>query len=180
MAVPVGGANAEGKAVSFECGSYVGISLLISDDSKQIEAAGYRTNGCGFMIAAAEASLAALVGKRLTELHGHPGPEPEAELAPFGTIPAERKQCIDLVQNAVRDALANYRSRLIEEFRGERALICTCFGVSEDTVEELILSGKARHPDNIAEACNAGSGCGSCRMLIQAMIDGHDAVISGI
>lgn len=180
LAGSVEGANTEGRAVSFECGSYVAVSMRISGDPKQIEAAGYRTNGCGFMIASAEASLEYLVGKRLTELHGRPDAETAEEFELFGHVPAVRTQCFELVQEAIRSALANYRSMLVEEFRGERALVCTCFGVAEDTIDELIAGGKARSLEEVAEACNAGSGCGSCRMLIQEMIDGHLAAGSDI
>jgi NifU-like protein len=71
----------------------------------------------------------------------------------------------------LRLGLADYRTYAIEEFRGERALICTCFGVSEESVQRYI---EAEMPETVAEvtaACRAGGGCGSCRMLIQEMID---------
>jgi NifU-like protein len=74
---------------------------------------------------------------------------------------------------AFRAALAEYRSKVIEEFKGERALICTCFGVSEDTIIKTIERDAPTDISEVSAACKAGTGCGSCRMLIQELIDSY-------
>jgi len=166
------GANGMGTAASFECGCFTRISLAVVDDVQTIRAARFQTNGCGFMTAAADVVTEYLTGRPLTELHSADSAELEAMVgAELGEFPPSRRQCTAVVLEALHLALADYRAYAIEEFRGEKALICTCFGVSEETIQAFIV---AKMPETVAEvtaACRAGGGCGSCRMLIQEMID---------
>jgi NifU-like protein len=67
--------------------------------------------------------------------------------------------------------MARYRELRIEEFVGEKALICTCFGVSEQAIIQSIEEYSLTDVEEVAGRCRAGSGCGSCRMLIQELID---------
>jgi len=62
--------NAVGAGASFVCGSFVRFFLEIDVQTKEIREARYKTNGCGFMIAAAEVLTEKIGGRRLTELHG--------------------------------------------------------------------------------------------------------------
>lgn len=124
------------------------------------------------MIAAADVICEALTGRELVDLHALDEGEFTARVeAEIGPVPLERRQCAHVVLEAVRAALADYRSLLIEEFRGEKALICTCFGVSEETIETFISANSPDSVEEVTSACRAGAGCGSCRMLIQEMID---------
>lgn len=162
-------ANAEGTAASFDCGSFATLSLLI-DDSGFIDDVEFRTNGCGFMVASADVLCEWLRGKAVTHLHGLDDLSPVL-FASLGEFPADRLQCSAIVFEALRKAMAGYRERRIAEFRGDVALICTCFGVSEETITDLIAGNHASSVEQVSEICRAGSGCGSCRMLIQEMID---------
>lgn len=167
-----GGANAAGTGASFECGSFVRIALQIENETKVISDAKFQTNGCGYMIAAADTIVEALVGKQLTDLHGVGHDEYVSILTDqLEEFPQSRKQCADLVLNALKDALSDYRSYILQEFGGEKALICTCFGVAEETVETYINANSPASVNEVTAACRAGGGCGSCRMLIQELID---------
>lgn len=164
-------ANAAGIGASFECGSFVRISLRIDDDSS-VASAVFRTNGCGYMIAAADVLTDILRGRELTELGGL---ETEATITEIENrleeFPGTRKHCVEAVVDASKAALANHRSRRVEEFQGEKALICTCFGVSEETIANLIAENDLMEVAEVAALCRAGSGCGACRMLIREMLD---------
>ena len=46
--------NGVGTAATFVCGSFVRFSIRTGHETKQVESARYQTNGCGFMVAAAE------------------------------------------------------------------------------------------------------------------------------
>lgn len=165
-------ANAMGRDASFLCGSFVGFSLEVDDVQRAIVDARYRTNGCGFMTAAADALAGNIKGMRLSDLRGLVSAELTASIeAELGLFPPERRHCADCCVNALRAAFADHRMRQVEEFRGETALICTCFGVTEETLAECIERERLTSIDEVSQMCRAGSGCGSCRMLIEEMLD---------
>jgi NifU-like protein len=166
-------ASASGRGVNFSCGGAVKISLTISEDAGTVEKARFRTNGCGFMVAAAEVACSRLSGTALSDLHGLEELS-EALLSIVGTEPSNRQECLSAALDAVRAAFRDHRERLIEEFTGEKALICTCFGVSEETIVRSIESIRATTVEQVSAFCRAGSGCGACRMLIQELIDAAD------
>ena len=166
------GANGVGTSASFECGAFNRVSLAVDAGTGTIADARFETNGCGYMTAAADRAAELLIGQRLTQLHSVDEVRFTASIeSGLGSFPPERMQCLRVVLEAVRAALADHRARLIEEFRGEKALICTCFGVSEDTIESFIAENHPETVDEVTAACRAGGGCGSCRMIIQEMLD---------
>lgn len=167
--------NAAGVAVGFECGSFVRFYLDIDTQTNEIRKAAFRSNGCGFAVAAAEVLAAGIESEAITTLHGFDGKDVGAQLeAELGEFPAGRAHCLAASVEALKAALADHRARRIEEFRGETALICTCFGIEEKTIENAIDRGAAGSVEVIARVTRAGSGCGSCRMLIQEMIDARE------
>jgi NifU-like protein involved in Fe-S cluster formation/bacterioferritin-associated ferredoxin len=158
----IGEANAMGSEAKFDCGCFIRFEMSIDGDDSRIREIGYRSNGCGYMIATAETLAAKLSGGSLLDLRGR-----------LEADPCDRLECAQAAVNAIKNAFANYRSSRLEEFRGEKALICTCFGVAEETIEQFV---KTRHPHDVIEvsdALRAGSGCGSCRMLIREIIDAN-------
>jgi NifU-like protein len=164
--------SAQGKAISLECGTCVEFAFAIDTDTKLISQAAYRTNGCGFMIAAAEMLADKLNGKLLTELHGlGAGELNESVLGRIDDLIQERSHCITGVLEAAKTAFNAYREQQVQEFVGEKALICTCFGVSEEKIENVIRTNNAHTVDLVGELCNAGTGCGSCQMMIQELIE---------
>lgn len=168
----VAGENASGKSASFVCGSFVRFSVRIDSKSKTVAAAGFESNGCGFMVAAADVLTGFIAGRPLADLHGLDEADLERVINDeLGVFEPERQDCGLCCITALRSAFVDYRKRKIEEFRGEKALICTCFSVTEETLEYQIDSKSLRSVDEVTRECNAGGGCGSCRMLIQEMID---------
>lgn len=165
-------ANVAAREASFVCGSFVEFSLAVDDETKQITAAGFRTNGCGYLTAACDVISGWLIGRCLTELHGA---EPEAIVnaiyADLGPFPPNRVHCTELAVDTLRTAFALYRKRLVREFTGESALICTCFGIAEDALERCISRNLLTRVDDVILHCKAGGGCGSCQPLIQEIID---------
>jgi NifU-like protein len=168
-------ANAEGTSASFVCGSFASLSLHIGEEAGLIEEVRFRTNGCGFMVSAADALCEWLSKKTLVDLQGlH---DSELTQVIHGdldiTFPKDRVQCAGIIFEALRAAMAEFRRHRVEEFQGEKALICTCFGVSEETITAAISENLIPDVDEVTEITRAGSGCGSCRMLIGELIDAH-------
>ncbi len=161
---------ASGRAVNFDCGGFVQVYVEVGEDSGVISAARFRSNGCGFMVAAAEAACSALTGAELENLHGLQ--DLGGLLAEkFGTVTAARAGCFEAVIDAVKSAFLELRNRVVAEFVGENALVCTCFGISEDTIVQFIADERPATVEEVSNARRAGSGCGSCRMIIQELID---------
>ena len=163
--------DAKGTAARFRCGSFVEIGLDLADDCRIIANAGYATNGCPYMAAAADIACERLTGFAISE-----GKEvldavrdELTSVIPAGA--AGRDECINVAVEAASLAFADHRRRLADEFRGEHALICTCFMVTEDVILDLVGTGKARTVRDITARCGAGGGCGSCTMLIREIIE---------
>lgn len=153
------------------CGCFTAYSLEISD-LNVVSAAKFVSNGCGYMIAAADVLAKVIAGKKLSGLHGLDKTELiESMENELGALPPDRRDCVICSISAVRAAFADNRRRRIEEFQGEKALICTCFGVTEESIQRYIEDSDPRLVEDVTRACRAGGGCGSCVMLIQEMLD---------
>jgi NifU-like protein len=166
------GANARATEASFVCGAAVRFALLIEKESKEILAARYQTSGCGFLIAAAEILAESVNRQKLIELHGLDHAELERQIENrLGEFPANRRHCMHLCLDALQAALADFRAAQLEEFTGEKALVCTCFGVSEETIERAIEENSLETVEQVIDVCRAGGGCGSCQPLIQDILE---------
>ena len=164
--------NAEGKSASLECGTLIKFAMSIDLETKVITEVRFNTNGCGYMVAAADNLAKRISCQSLTELHGLDNIILKAELGrDMGEIPHERLHCIETVLSAIKDCVADFRSRQVQEFVGEKAVICTCFGVSEEKIEEVIVSVDAHTVEAVGDVCRAGTGCGACQILISEIID---------
>lgn len=168
-------AACSGADANLACGCVVRLGLRI-DEPGRISELRFSTNGCGFMTAAAETIARRLEGKFLSELGGlgddvFDAVRRELEIGEH----SDRRACVDAVESAAKNAFNNYRSSRIVEFAGEKGLVCTCFGISEETIERYVEERSPGSADDVAAAIRAGSGCGSCRMLIQEIIDSHAA-----
>lgn len=165
-------ANAVGTGASFECGTFVKFFLRIETETKKIVEAQFKTSGCGFTIAAAQILSERIKARRLNGLHSLDKDVLKNEIEnELGKFDANRAHCLEICFDALQSAFVNFRQTQIEEFAGERALICTCFGVSEDAIENLIERNSIETVEQVTDACNAGGGCGSCQPLIQDIID---------
>lgn len=165
-------ANAVGTNATFVCGAVLRFTLRIEKQTKEILEMKFQTGGCGYLIAAAETLGRKMTGKHLTELHSLDQQILESEIEnELGFFPVPRKHCLAVATETLQSALADFRALQIEEFAGEKALICTCFGVSEETIENLVAEQSLLTVEEITDACNAGGGCGSCQPLIQEIID---------
>jgi len=162
-------ADAVGEAGSFLCGARLRLSLKIDDGSK-ITDAKFKATGCGYLIASASALTETLkelsIGRAATLSRN-------AITDWFEEFPPDRKQCARLCQEALLSALQDYHNKTRAEWAGDEALICTCFGVSEKTIERVVGDSSLRTVKEVTRACNAGGGCGSCHPLIVDIIEDH-------
>jgi NifU-like protein len=164
----VEGADAACEAGSLTCGALLRLSLRIDPASQIITDARFKALGCGYLIACASVlteTIKELPLSRSALLN-------ESAITDwFGGVPPERRHCAALCREALHLALADYHSARQEEWTGDEALICTCFGVSEQSIEEAIRARSLRTVKEVTRACNAGAGCGSCRPLIEDILE---------
>jgi NifU-like protein len=166
-------ADATGVAGSHVCGAALRLTLRVDAASQRITDARFKAAGCGYLIAAA--SLLTEILRELTVA--------EATLLTtmlesviaehLGEFPAEKQHCAVLCRDGLGAALTTYRTSRQTQWSGDEALICTCFGVSESTIEAAIAADSLRDVSEVTRACDAGGGCGSCHPLIEDILDDH-------
>lgn len=165
---------ASGDTGSLVCGAALRLSLLIDADSQNITDAKFKAAGCGYLIAAASV---------LTEIVSRLSIYEAVSLSESGLIdvisrrldgvPPEKAHCVALCLEALGLALDNYHRAAREEWTGEEALICTCFGVSEKSIERAIRTHSLHTIAQVTRACNAGGGCHSCHPLIEDILEDY-------
>ncbi len=169
-------ASAAGTVGSFTCGSVLRLTLKIDDSSHLIKEAKFKASGCGFLIAAASLFTEAIKGMKREDVArfcSHPELLEDFFNEHFQHIPQERGHCFSLCRDALEAALNDYHNAVLEEWHGEEALICTCFGVSEKMIENVIKEKSLQSVFEVTEACSAGGGCGSCQPLIEDILDDY-------
>src|ERR1051325_2849982 len=100
------------------------------------------------------------------------GQTPEALIAQLDAAGSE--QCVEMACEALLDAVREYSNAARDDWAGDEALICTCFFVSERTIEREIQARGLTTVSEVTRACNAGGGCGSCHQLIQEILETND------
>ncbi|HAF15019.1 MAG TPA: hypothetical protein DHU55_13165 [Blastocatellia bacterium] len=158
-----------GRSSSFQCGATLRVSLHI-DESAQITEAKFKAAGCSVLVASASLLMDQVLGKTTGEAAAF-GQQAEALKDKLGALPVERSGCPALVREALVSAIQEYSDMARDEWEGDEALICTCFGVSERRIENEIESGGLRTIMEVTKACNAGAGCRSCYSLIEDILE---------
>ena len=167
----VDGADGIGRAGSISCGAAVRISIRV-DESQRIADAGFKAAGCSALVASAS-FLTEKVRNMTTGEAAAMARSPENVIATPRAIPADRLSCLALACEALLSAITQFSNAARGEWEGDEALICTCFCVSERTIEREIQRGGLQTIAEVTQACNAGAGCRSCYSLIQEMLEEH-------
>ena len=158
-----------GRAASLLCGAHVRFSLQV-DAEQVVSQARFKAVGCSVLVASSSiltehvvnttTAEAAVVGQNAQELRKC-----------FPELEPEREHCPQLACDALLAAIREYSDAAREEWAGDEALICTCFFVSERTIEREIAARGLSSVAEVTRVCNAGGGCGSCHQLIQEILD---------
>ena len=147
-----------GRAASLSCGAHVRFSIQVNE-AQRVSQAKFRAAGCNVLIAAASMLTEQVTGLTTAEA---------------ATLGAEATNCAALARNALLDAIREYSQAARDDWAGDEALICTCFFVSERTIEREIQTRGLTTVAEVTGACNAGAGCGSCHQLIQEILATND------
>lgn len=158
-----------GRSASLICGALVRLSIQV-DESHLISEAKFRAAGCDILIAAASFLTEQIKGMTTAEA-AVVGQSPAAICRQFDVA---SETCVELACNALLAAIREYSDAAREDWAGDEALICTCFFVSERTIETEINTRGLTTVAEVTKACNAGAGCGSCHQLIQEILATND------
>lgn len=161
-----------GRSASLVCGAHARLSIQIDDgldESHRVSQARFRAAGCDLLVASASLLTERITGTTTAEAAAV-AQEPETL---FGIRP-NHEHCPGLACDALLAAIREYSDAARDDWSGEEALICTCFFVSERTIEHTIQTNGLTTVREVTAACNAGGGCGSCHQLIQEILDTHD------
>ena len=156
-----------GRAASFTCGAALRISLHV-DESQTITEAKFKAAGCSILVASASLLTQQVTGKTTGEAAVIV--QEAVKDAPAG-LDQNRAECVAMAAEALLAAIAKYSDSAREEWNGDDVLICTCFGVSEKTIEEEIQRSGLTTIAGVTKACNAGAGCRSCYPLIEDIME---------
>ncbi len=158
-----------GEIGSIACGDALRLHLKIDIESDKILDARFQTFGCTSAIASSEALVELVKGLSLDEALK----VTNREIADFlGGLPEAKMHCSVMGQEALEAAIYNYRGieRDVHEEDDEGALICTCFGITENKIRRVILENKLTSAEDVTNYVKAGGGCGSCLTTIDDIL----------
>jgi NifU-like protein len=161
-----------GRAASLICGAHVRFSIQVDEDHR-VSQARFKAAGCSVLVASSSlltervvnvpTADAAIIGQDTAELRRN-----------FPDLEPEREHCPKLACDALLAAIREYSDAARDDWAGDEALICTCFFVSERTIEREVAAHSLTTIAEVTRVCNAGGGCGSCHQLIQEILDTRD------
>ncbi len=157
-----------GRAASFTCGARARLSIQI-DESHNISQAKFRAIGCDTLIGCLSLLTERVTGKSTADAALIA--QDAATVVSEFEVEADRRHCVELACGALVAAVREYSDAARSEWNGDDALVCTCFFISEQTIEHEIRSKGLSTVREVTAACNAGGGCGSCQTLILDMLE---------
>jgi NifU-like protein len=161
-----------GRAASLICGAHVRFSIQV-DEQHVVSQAKFKAAGCSVLVASTSLLTERVVNVPTAEA-AIIGQNSDSLATNFPDLERSREHCPKLACDALLSAIREYSDAVRGEWVGDEALICTCFFVSERTIEREIAARGLRTVAEVTRASNAGGGCGSCHQLIQEILDTKD------
>jgi len=158
-----------GRSSSFTCGAVARVSLQVNDAQRIVEAQ-FKVAGCTVLVAALSA-LTEQVKNTTTAEAAALAEDLETIERGLSAAAADRGDCVLLASEALLEAIRAYSNSVRDHWDGDDPLICTCFGVSERTIENEIQTKQLDSIAAVTRACNAGAGCRSCYPLIEDILE---------
>jgi NifU-like protein len=157
-----------GRAGSFVCGATASVSFQI-DEAHNIAEARFRAAGCQVLIASLSIVTERIKGNSTADA-ANVANNPRLISDQLQTD-SSKDHCVQLACDALLNSIRAYSDETRNEWNGDEALICTCFFISEETIEREIKQRGLTTVREVTQACNAGGGCGSCQPLIVEILD---------
>ena len=150
--------DAVGEVGSIICGDALKLTLKVDKKTNRILDARFQTFGCASAIASSSALTELIKGKTLEEALQ----VSNQDIAKYlGGLPDEKMHCSVMGQEALEDAIRNYKGEKKIEEPGER-VVCKCFDVTEDKIRKVAIENHLTTVDEVTHFTKAGGGCGTC------------------
>ena len=160
-------ADGVGEVGSLACGDALKLTFKL-DDQGRIAQVKFQTFGCGSAIASSSALTELIKGKTLEEAEKITN----QDIADYlGGLPEQKMHCSVMGREALEAAIENYRTGTTTKHELEGAVVCTCFGVTEEEIKRVVAENDLKTVEQVTNYCKAGGGCGGCHGDIQDIID---------
>jgi len=157
-------ADGIGEVGSMACGDALKLTFKL-DEEGRIGEAKFKTFGCASAIASSSALTEMIKGKTLEEAVKLTNDD----IARFlGGLPDEKMHCSVMGMEALEAAIAHYNGEESPKDGGE--VVCECFGINRQTIEEAIEANGLRTVEQVTNYTKASGGCGNCHDRIAEIL----------
>lgn len=156
-----------GEVGSLACGDALKLMFKL-DDKGRIAVAKFKTFGCASAIATSSVLTEMIKGMTIDEAAN----VTNKDIANYlGGLPEQKMHCSVMGREALEAAIENYRTggKIKHELEGK--VVCTCFGVTENEIERVIMENDLITVEAVTNYCKAGGGCGGCQGEIEKILE---------
>ena len=160
-------ADGVGEVGSLACGDALTLTFKLDGDGR-IGDVKFKTFGCASAVASSSVLTEIVKGMTLEEAECVTNQDIARQL---GGLPEQKMHCSVMGQEALAAAIENCRNKGKGRHKKEGAIVCTCFGVTDEEIKKVIRENDLTTVEQVTNYCKAGGGCGGCGGEIEKIIE---------